>query len=166
MYRIGNGFDAHVFAKDKKLVLGGIEIDYEYGLSGHSDADVLSHAICDALLGAVNVGDLGKHFPDSDIKYKNISSLELLKKASEILSQSLYEIVNIDSTVICEKPKLSKYVNEIQDSISVTLNISSQQISVKATTTDKLGFTGREEGIAAQAVVLIKKMDEKSIKKE
>jgi len=166
MYRIGNGFDAHKFVRNKKLILGGIEIDHDHGLSGHSDADVLSHAICDALLGAVNAGDLGKHFPDTDIRYKNISSLILLKKASEILTKSQYEIVNIDSTVICEKPKLSEYIYKIHDSISKTLNISSQQVSVKATTTDQMGFAGREEGIAAQAVVLIKKMDEKNIKKD
>jgi len=166
MYRIGNGFDAHKFVRDKKLILGGIEIDHDYGLSGHSDADVLSHAICDAMLGAANAGDLGKHFPDTDNSYKNISSLILLKIASEILTKSQYEIVNVDSTVICEKPKLSEYISKIQDSISETLNISSKQVSVKATTTDQMGFAGREEGIAAQAVVLIKKMDEKSIKKE
>lgn len=166
MYRIGNGFDAHRFVRDKKLILGGIEVEYDYGLSGHSDADVLSHAICDAMLGALNSGDLGRHFPDTDNKYKDISSMVLLREVLEILTKSRYEIVNLDSTVICEEPKLSPYINKIQNSISEALNISSQQVSVKATTTDSMGFTGRKEGIAAQAVVLIKKMDEKSIKKE
>lgn len=166
MYRIGNGFDAHKFVRDKKLILGGVEIEYDYGLSGHSDADVLSHAICDAILGAANADDLGRHFPDNDDRYRNISSLVLLRHCQEILNNSGYEIVNIDSTVVCEKPRLSDYIEKIKNSLSDALCLSAEQVSIKATTTDKMGFTGRKEGIAAQAVVLIKKMDEKSIKKE
>ena len=165
MYRIGNGFDAHKFVSDKKLILGGVEIEYIYGLSGHSDSDVLSHAICDAMLGAANSGDIGMHFPDNDDRYRNISSLVLLKRCLDILNNSGYKIVNIDSTVICEKPRLSEHIQKIKNSLSDALGLSAGQVSIKATTTDKMGFTGRKEGIAAQAVVLIK-MDEKSIKKE
>lgn len=166
MYRIGIGFDAHKFVENKKLILGGTEINYKYGLSGHSDADVLSHAICDALLGSINCGDLGKHFPDTDNKYKDISSLILLKKASELLIDHGYEIVNIDSSVICEEPRLSKYIDDMKNSISRTLGISDGKVSIKATTTDKMGFTGRKEGIAVQSVVLVKKLDEKIRRKE
>ncbi|NIP32183.1 MAG: 2-C-methyl-D-erythritol 2,4-cyclodiphosphate synthase, partial [Candidatus Dadabacteria bacterium] len=154
MYRIGIGYDAHRLVKGGKLILGGVEIPYELGLKGHSDADVLTHAICDAVLGSVAEGDIGKHFPDNDQKYKDISSLELLIQTQKILSDKGYKIENIDSTIICQEPKLSPYIMNIRDKISSTLGISIENVSVKATTTEKMGFTGRKEGIAAQAIVL------------
>ena len=160
MYRIGNGFDAHRFAAGTKLIIGGQQIPYEFGLSGYSDADVLTHSICDALLGAVNSGDLGKHFPSNDPKFKDISSLELLKQSYEEVKSKGYEIENIDTTIICEKPKLSNYIEIIAKNISESIGISDSLISIKATTTDGMGFTGRGEGIAAYATVLLKKVDE------
>jgi len=159
MYRIGNGFDAHRFTSNRKLILGGEEILYELGLKGHSDADVLTHSICDALLGAVNCGDLGKHFPSNDPKFKNISSLELLKLSYEEVKSKGFIIENIDTTIICEKPSLSKYIKTISKNISKSIGISHSVISIKATTTDGMGFTGRGEGIASYATVLIKKVD-------
>lgn len=156
MYRIGLGFDAHKFSEKRKLILGGVEIPHTQGLSGHSDADVLSHAICDAILGSVGENDIGVHFPDSDPLYKNISSLKLLNEVSLLLNSKGYEIVNIDTVVICERPKLSSYFAEIKKSLSKTLKILSDQINIKATTTEKMGFTGREEGISAKAAVLVK----------
>ncbi len=156
MYKIGLGFDAHRFCEEKKLILGGVEIPHSKGLEGHSDADVLTHAICDAILGSIGKGDIGQHFPDSDPEYKEISSLKLLIKVSEFLNLSGYEIVNIDTVVICEQPKISPFFSEIRKSISLTLKISSDQINIKATTTEKMGFTGRGEGISAKAATLVK----------
>ncbi len=159
MYRIGNGFDAHKFAKDRTLIIGGVEIPYKFGLSGHSDADVLCHSICDAILGAANCGDLGTHFPSTEPKFEDISSLVLLKQSYDIVKSSGFAIENIDTTIICEKPRLSSFISKMSDKISESLGIAHSLISIKATTTDGLGFTGRAEGIAAYATALLKKVD-------
>jgi 2-C-methyl-D-erythritol 2,4-cyclodiphosphate synthase len=154
--RVGIGYDVHAFAKGRNLILGGVKIDYEFGLMGHSDADVLVHAIIDALLGAANLGDIGKLFPDTDQKYKGISSIELLKQVNTLLLNKNIKIINIDSVVICEKPKIKDYTDKMKSNISVALcGLSVDRIGIKGTTTEKLGFTGRGEGIAAQAVSLI-----------
>ncbi len=156
--RVGNGYDVHRLVTGRKLILGGVEIEFEKGLDGHSDADVLTHAIMDALLGAATLGDIGQHFPPSDAKYKNADSIELLKEVVSLLKTVGYtEIFNIDSTVIAEKPKVAPYINEMRKNISNAIGIEINQINIKATTTEKLGFTGREEGIAALAVCLISK---------
>ncbi len=153
--RIGMGYDVHKLVEDRKLILGGVEIPYEKGLLGHSDADVLVHAIMDALLGAAALGDIGKHFPDTDPEYKDISSILLLKHVKKLLEEHFYVIGNIDATVIAQKPKLAPYREEMVENIANALGISKNQISVKATTEEGLGFTGRGEGIAAQAIVLL-----------
>jgi len=158
MYRIGNGFDVHRFSPDRKLILGGVEILHELGLVGHSDADVLLHAITDALLGALGEKDIGFHFPDTDSKFKDISSITILKETDRILKSGKYEIVNIDSAIICQLPKLAPYIDSMKSNISDALGIKKSDIGIKATTTEHLGFTGREEGIAATAIVLIKKI--------
>ncbi len=158
MYRIGNGFDVHRFSPDRKLILGGVEILHESGLVGHSDADVLLHAITDALLGALGEKDIGFHFPDTDPKFKDISSITILKETDRILKSGKYEIVNIDSAIICQLPKLAPYIDSMKSNISDALGIKKSDIGIKATTTEHLGFTGREEGIAATAIVLIKKI--------
>ena len=161
MYRIGEGYDVHRLDKDRDLILGGVKIPYELGLLGHSDADVLLHAIMDALLGACALGDIGKHFPDSDPKYKNANSLELLKSTKEIIrahvGESAIKICNIDSTIICQSPKLAPYIDEMRKNIATALDIDINQVSVKATTEEGLGFTGSGEGIAARAIALIEK---------
>lgn len=154
-FRVGIGFDVHKFAFGRKLILGGVEIPSEKGLEGHSDADVLLHAICDALLGAAALGDIGKHFPNTDDRYKNISSLILLEKTNELIASQNFVVANIDSTIIAERPKLLPYIEEMTEKISEVLKINKSQISIKATTSEKLGFTGREEGIVAMAVALI-----------
>jgi len=156
MYKIGYGFDAHKFSKDSKLIIGGVEIPFEYGLRGHSDADVLSHAICDALLGALGEGDIGSYFPDSDPKYKDISSLVFLKETIKLLTERGFQIENLDSVIVCEKPKIAPHIQNIKETLSSVLEVSSKSIGIKATTTDQMGFTGRGEGIAAYAVALIK----------
>jgi len=158
-FRVGIGYDVHKFASDRKLFLGGIEIPSEKGLEGHSDADVLLHSICDALLGAASLGDIGKHFPNTDEKFKNISSLVLLEKVNELISSNGYLIGNIDATVLAEKPKLFPYIHQMKNKIAETLNLSVDQISIKATTNEKIGFIGREEGIAAISVALIYKQN-------
>jgi 2-C-methyl-D-erythritol 2,4-cyclodiphosphate synthase len=158
MYRIGNGFDVHRFEKDRKLILGGVEIPHEWGLVGHSDADVVLHAITDAILGAVGEKDIGTHFPDTDPEFKDISSTTILGKTDQILKSKDYEIVNIDTVIICQQPKLAPFIDLMKINISNALGILADQIGVKATTTEHLGFTGREEGIAATAIVLIKKI--------
>jgi len=152
---VGIGYDVHKFASDRKLFLGGIEIPSEKGLEGHSDADVLLHSICDALLGAASLGDIGKHFPNTDEKFKDISSLVLLEKVNELISSNGYLIGNIDATVLAEKPKLLPYIDQMKNKIAETLNLSVDQISIKATTNEKIGFVGREEGIAAISVALL-----------
>lgn len=154
--RIGTGYDVHKLIENRPLILGGVEIKYEKGLLGHSDADVITHAIMDALLGAAALGDIGKHFPDSDNAYKDISSLLLLEKVGELLSQHGYTIENIDSTIIAQKPKLAPYLEEMRQNIAKVLKIQLSQINIKATTEEGLGFTGAGEGIASQAVCLLK----------
>lgn len=154
-FRTGFGYDVHAFDENRKLILGGIEIPYEKGLKGHSDADVLIHAIIDAILGALALGDIGQHFPDNDPEYKNIDSKVLLLKAFELVSSKGWKINNIDSSIVIEKPKLKDYIPLMQKSISEILKISQNQISVKATTSERMGFVGTEEGVKAYAVVLL-----------
>lgn len=154
--RIGHGYDVHRLTENRKLILGGVDIPYEKGLLGHSDADVLLHAISDALLGATALGDIGKHFPPTDPKYLGADSIELLKQVNELIQQKGYVIENIDSTVIAQKPKLLPYIEKMRENIAKALKISIDSVSVKATTEEKLGFTGSGEGISAHAVVLIK----------
>lgn len=146
------GYDVHKLVEERELILGGVNIPHTLGLLGHSDADVLLHAIMDALLGAAALGDIGKHFPDTDEKYKGISSLKLLEHVGKLIEQEGYVIENIDATVIAQKPKLRPYIEEMEENIAKTLHIEKEQINVKATTEERLGFTGREEGIAAQAI--------------
>ncbi len=153
--RTGFGYDVHAFAFNRKLYLGGVDIPFERGLKGHSDADVLLHAICDALLGALALGDIGKHFPDTDPNYKGIDSKILLLKVNELISEKGYKISNIDSTVVMERPKLKDYILPIRESIAGILHIKVDQVSVKATTSEQLGFVGTEEGVKAFATVLI-----------
>jgi len=154
-WRIGLGYDVHPLAKDLPLILGGVRIPYTSGLVGYSDADVLTHAIIDALLGAASLGDIGSHFPAGDPRFKGISSLLLLKETLFLLEEAGYLVGNIDSVIIAEKPRFSPYIPEMRRKIAETLHVPEADVSVKATTTEKLGFTGREEGIAAQAVALV-----------
>lgn len=156
-YRIGNGYDIHRLVQDRKLVLGGIEIPYEKGLLGHSDADVLTHAIMDALLGAASLGDIGIHFPPDDTKYKDINSLELLKKVEMLITEKKYRIINIDAVIQAEKPKLSGYVGQMKIQLAKILGIEAENISIKATTMEGLGEIGQGNAIAAMAVVLLEK---------
>lgn len=155
--RIGTGFDAHQLIEDRKLILGGVEIPYEKGLLGHSDADVLVHALMDAMLGAAALGDIGKLFPDNDDSYKGISSMVLLRQVMEVLTAKGYSLGNVDVTVICQKPKLAGFIDEMRAGIAEALDVEIERISIKATTTEKLGFTGRGEGIAAEAVCILNK---------
>lgn len=157
MFRIGHGYDVHKLVEERKLILGGVEIPHSLGLLGHSDADVLVHAIMDALLGAAAAGDIGKHFPDTDERFRGISSIALAKKVAHLIKKEEFEIVNVDSTLIAQRPKLSPYIDEMRRNISDALGVEIERVSVKATTEEHLGFTGREEGIAAHAVVLIQK---------
>ncbi len=156
-FRCGTGFDVHAFAEERRLVLGGVEIDYPLGLAGHSDADVLTHAIIDALLGAAGMGDIGTHFPDSDDIYKNINSIILLETTRDKLIENGWTISNIDATIIAQKPKLAPYLDGMQIMLASALNIDPDRVNIKATTTEKLGFTGRGEGIAALAAAMVKK---------
>ena len=153
--RIGLGYDVHQLVPDRKLWLGGIEIPHTLGLLGHSDADVLLHAICDALLGAAALGDIGKHFPDNDPKYKNIDSKLLLRRCNELLIENGYRVGNIDSIIVAQKPKVGPYIPQMRECIASILGIEPGQVSVKATTTEHLGFEGREEGISAHAIALL-----------
>lgn len=153
--RIGHGYDVHRLVEDRKLILGGVCIPHEKGLLGHSDADVLSHAIMDALLGAAALGDIGKLFPDSDDKYLGADSIELLKYVCSIINGKGYKLINIDSTIIAQKPKLSPYIEKMRDTLAEAMKIPLDCVSVKATTEEKLGFSGAELGIAAHAVALI-----------
>lgn len=153
--RIGLGYDVHQLVPDRKLWLGGIEIPHTLGLLGHSDADVLLHAICDALLGAAALGDIGKHFPDNDPKYKNIDSKLLLRHCNELLLENGYRVGNIDSIIVAQKPKVGPYIPQMRECIASILYIEPGQVSVKATTTEHLGFEGREEGISAHAIALL-----------
>ncbi len=156
--RIGMGYDVHRLVEGRKLILGGVEIPFKKGLDGHSDADVLVHAIMDSLLGAAGEGDIGIHFPPEDIRYKGVSSIVLLKKVKEILNEKLYVIGNIDATLICEKPKIKEYAMEMKKNICQALSVNECRVNIKATTTEKLGFEGRGEGIAAEAISLINKI--------
>ena len=156
--RIGIGYDVHQLVEGRKLVLGGVSIPFEKGLLGHSDADVLVHAINDALLGACALGDIGKHFPDTDPAYKDISSIKLLNRVKDLLSVHGYKVVNIDSVICAERPKLAPYIDEMRKNIAETLSIAVDRVSIKATTTEGLGFEGKGEGISAQAVCLIEKI--------
>lgn len=153
--RIGMGYDVHKLTENRKLILGGVEIPYEKGLLGHSDADVIVHAIMDALLGAAALGDIGEHFPDTDEKYKGISSIELLRNVGILLKENNLQIINIDSTIICQRPKLSPYKPEMIKNVAEALNISERQVGIKATTEEGLGFTGEGLGISAQAIVML-----------
>ncbi|QGU00752.1 2-C-methyl-D-erythritol 2,4-cyclodiphosphate synthase [Candidatus Syntrophocurvum alkaliphilum] len=154
--RIGIGYDVHRLVEGRKLILGGVQIPHEMGLLGHSDADVLIHAICDALLGAAALGDIGKHFPDTNEAYRGISSIILLKHVEQLIKDKGYKIANIDCTIVAQKPKLANYIDEMQKNITQALNIKSDLINIKATTTEELGFEGKQEGISAQAAVLLK----------
>lgn len=157
MLRIGHGYDVHAFAENRKCIIGGVHIPCEKGLLGHSDADVLLHAISDSLLGAAALGDIGKHFPDTDPIYEGADSILLLKLVNSLLIKQGYRVVNVDSTVIAQVPKLAPYIDEMRKNIAEALSIEVDFVSVKATTEEKLGFTGRKEGISAHAVCLIEK---------
>lgn len=156
--RIGSGYDVHKLVSGRDLILGGVKIEHELGLLGHSDADVLTHAIMDALLGAAASYDIGYHFPDTDERYRGANSLELLSRVKEIIGEKGYKVGNIDATVIAERPKLRPYIDEMRKNIADTLEINIDQVSIKATTEERLGFTGREEGIAANAVCILESM--------
>lgn len=158
--RIGTGFDVHAFCRNRPLILGGVKIPYELGLKGHSDADVLTHAICDAILGALGQGDIGEHFPDTDPQYENIGSLILLRHVCSIMRKHGYGIENLDITVIVQEPRLGSYKEQMKRILADIMGINTKLVNIKATTTEHLGFTGRREGIAAQAVVLLKDIHE------
>ena len=153
--RVGIGYDVHRLVEGRDLILGGVTIPFEKGLLGHSDADVLLHSICDALLGAAGEGDIGRHFPDSDSRYKGISSLKLLAGVNAILKEKNYSVSNLDASIICQKPKLSPHIASMVENISSELGIEASRVNIKATTTEGLGFAGREEGIAAYSVAMI-----------
>ncbi|MES2000439.1 MAG: 2-C-methyl-D-erythritol 2,4-cyclodiphosphate synthase [Pseudomonadota bacterium] len=153
--RIGHGFDVHAFAEQRKLIIGGVEIAHPFGLAGHSDADVLLHAICDALLGAAGLGDIGRHFPDTDAHFKGIDSRQLLREVARLLDERGYGVVNVDTTIIAQAPKMAPHIALMQANIAADLGVAAEAVNVKATTTEKLGFTGRGEGIAAEAVCLL-----------
>lgn len=155
MIRVGHGYDVHRFAENRDLFLGGVKIDYEMGLLGHSDADVLLHAVSDALLGAAALGDIGKHFPDSDERYKGIDSMILLRHVVSLLREKGYAVVNVDATVIAQKPKIGKYTQQMAENIASACGVDTDRINIKATTEENLGFTGRLEGISSHAVCLI-----------
>lgn len=155
--RIGYGYDVHRFAENRKLIIGGVDIPYSLGLDGHSDADVLLHAISDALLGAAALGDIGTHFPDTDPEYSGADSLVLLKRVVELLDKKGYEVGNIDALIVAQAPKMAPYIDEMRENIAKVCAVSPDDVNVKATTEEKLGFTGRKEGIAAHAAVLIEK---------
>lgn len=158
MYRIGLGYDVHALVPDRELWLGGIKVPHTLGLLGHSDADVLIHAICDAMLGAANLKDIGYHFPDTSSDFKNIDSKILLRECNRLIKEKGYVISNIDSTICAQKPKLKDYIDPMRECLAGVLELDADCVSVKATTTERLGFVGKEEGISAQAVVLLKKM--------
>ena len=156
--RIGHGYDVHRLVRGRDLIIGGVKIDYEFGLLGHSDADVLTHAIMDALLGAAALGDIGKHFPDSDPAYAGADSLALAKNVSALLRSNGYRIINVDSTVLAQRPKLEPFIPIMRERLAAALGVSIDDVSVKATTEEGLGFTGSGEGIAAHAVCLIERL--------
>lgn len=155
--RVGHGFDVHAFAADRKLIVGGVDIPHTRGLAGHSDADVLIHAVCDALLGAAGLGDIGRHFPDSDARYKGVDSRELLRHVARLLAGHGWRVGNVDATIIAQAPKMAPHIPAMQAYLADDLDIDPEAVNIKATTTERLGFTGREEGIAAEAVCLIER---------
>lgn len=156
--RIGHGFDVHAFATGRRLIIGGVDIPHDLGLLGHSDADVLLHAICDALLGAAGLGDIGRHFPDSDPQYKGIDSRKLLCHVGELLKRQGWNTSNVDATIIAQAPRMAVHIPAMRENIAGDLGVAVEQVNVKATTTEKLGFVGRGEGIAAEAVCLISRI--------
>jgi 2-C-methyl-D-erythritol 2,4-cyclodiphosphate synthase len=155
MIRIGHGYDVHPLVAGRDLILGGVKIPHSKGLHGHSDADVLIHAICDACLGAAGLGDIGRHFPDTDPQYKNIDSRKLLRKVKEAIAEHGWKIANVDSTIVAQAPRVAPYLAQMVANIAADLGITPESVNIKATTTEKLGFAGREEGIAAHAVALL-----------
>ena len=157
-FRVGIGYDAHQFIAGRPLILGGVTIEHEKGLLGHSDADALSHAISDAILGAAALGDMGQYFPDMDLKWKNADSLAMLKECLRLVKEKGWVIGNVDSTIICQKPKLANYIGPMIEKIAETLGVSADKISIKAKTTEETGFEGRQEGLSIQAVVLLQKV--------
>ena len=157
MLRIGNGYDVHVLTEGRKLILGGVEIPHTKGVLGHSDGDVLVHAIMDAMLGALALGDIGQHFPDTDMQYKNIDSMLLLSKVKELIYPKGYKIINLDSIIVLQKPKVKPYIEAMRKRVAEVLEIEVDQVSVKATTEEKLGFTGDESGVKSYCVVLLEK---------
>ena len=159
MYRVGMGYDVHKLVTGRKLILGGVEIQNDLGLLGHSDADVLLHAIKDAILGAAALGDIGRHFPDTDEAYKGISSMVLLSKVKDLILKEGYKVNNIDATIAAQQPKIAPYIKAMNENIAQTLKIEASQVNVKATTTEGLGFVGNKEGIAAYAIVSLLKID-------
>ncbi|MBP8628480.1 MAG: 2-C-methyl-D-erythritol 2,4-cyclodiphosphate synthase [Negativicutes bacterium] len=159
MYRVGMGYDVHKLVTGRKLILGGVEIQHDLGLLGHSDADVLLHAIKDAILGAAALGDIGRHFPDTDEAYKGISSMVLLSKVKDLILKEGYKVNNIDATIAAQQPKIAPYIKDMNENIAQTLKIEASQVNVKATTTEGLGFVGNKEGIAAYAIVSLIKID-------
>lgn len=153
--RIGQGFDAHALVAGRKLVIGGVEIPHETGLAGHSDADVLIHALCDALLGAAGLGDIGAHFPDSDARYKDIDSRKLLREVAQLLKRKKLRVMNVDATIIAQAPKMAPHISAMRANLASDLGIAADAVNIKAKTTERLGFVGRGEGIAADAVALL-----------
>ena len=155
LMRVGHGYDVHRLVEERKLILGGVDVPYEKGLLGHSDADVLTHAVMDALLGAAGLGDIGKHFPDTDPTYKGADSLKLLDHVMEVLREKGWQVGNVDATVIAQRPKLAGFIPQMRDNLAKRMGVAPEQVNVKATTEEKLGFTGSGEGIAAHAVCLL-----------
>ncbi len=155
--RIGHGYDVHRMVEGRRLILGGVKISFLKGLDGHSDADVLLHAVCDALLGSLSLGDIGVHFPDQDPQFKDISSLDILRRVNTIVKEKNFRVGNVDVTIVAQQPKLSGYVSRMRENIAQTLEIDREKINIKATTTEGLGFVGKGEGIAAHAVALVEK---------
>jgi 2-C-methyl-D-erythritol 2,4-cyclodiphosphate synthase len=156
-FRVGTGFDAHKLVAGRPLILGGITIPHESGLLGHSDADALAHAISDAILGAAGLGDMGKYFPDSDAQWKGADSLKMLKECARLAKEAGWVVGNVDSTIICQKPKLSSYIGPMKEKIAEALEVPGDKVSVKAKTTEEMGFEGRQEGLSTQAIVLLQK---------
>lgn len=156
-FKIGHGYDVHRIAPDRKMIIGGVEIPNDKGLLGHSDADVLIHAIMDAIIGALGLGDIGRHFPDTDEEFRGISSMNLLVRVKKLMDDSSYEIGNLDSTLVLQSPKVAPYIDKMRENIAFALDCDKAKVNIKATTEEKLGFTGRKEGAAAHAVVLINK---------
>lgn len=157
MMRVGHGFDVHAFAEGRKLIVGGVDIPHPLGLAGHSDADVLLHAICDALLGAAALGDIGRHFPDSDARYKGVDSRKLLREVARLIADQGWRLANLDATIIAQAPKMAPHIPAMGEHIAADLGVEVGRVNVKATTTERLGFTGRGEGIAAEAVCLLER---------